>query len=220
MMKLHDIEFIRLLPEFMRDDPANIGLAKAMDNIFKSFTDYGKQLSIWTAVDELPERDLDKLAWELNLTWYEQNADIDTKRKLIKNHVEIRRQLGTGWAVEQVISAYFGTGYIEEWFEYGGQPGYFRVISLNPQITDRDVDKFLRVLNKVKRASAHLDDIIIGLSGKTSLNIGMSTQVVENITCQTVFDTQIDGWEGELNIGMSTQVVEIINVTTARMGEE
>lgn len=212
-MKLQDMEFIKLLPEFMRDDPANAGLAKAMDNIFKSFADYGKQLSIWTAVDELPERDLDKLAWELNLTWYEQNADIDTKRKLIKNHVEIRRQLGTGWAVEQVISAYFGTGYIEEWFEYGGQPGYFKVVSSNPSITNENLDKFLRVLSKIKRASAHLQGVYIGLSGKSTVNAGVAVREVTRISTRAKYGDEINGWKSEVNAGVAVREIEKIAVS-------
>ncbi len=40
---------------------------------------------------------------------------------------------GTPYAVEQVIQTYFGDGEVSEWFEYGGQPGMFKVVTTNNQ---------------------------------------------------------------------------------------
>lgn len=180
-MKLQDIEFIKLLPEFMRNDSANIGLSKAVDNLIKYLASYGPKLSIWTAIDELDEYELDKLAWDLNLTWYDQNTDISVKRKLIKDYVGIKSQLGTCWAINQVISTYFGDGYVQEWFEYNGTPGYFKVISSNPYVKKEDLSKFIKILNKIKRASSHLESIDIGLSGKSTINHGVAIREIEHI---------------------------------------
>lgn len=213
-MKLENIHFIDLLPAFMRDDLAVQGLAKSVDELIQTMAGYGKKLSIWTDIDGLEEADLDEIAYEENLVWYEQNAPIETKRDLIRNFSEIKSQLGTCWAVEQVISAYFGSGYVEEWFEYGGDPGYFRVISSNPRITNEDVDKFLRILKKVKRASAHLDGILIGLTGKAYLNIGSGVQVIDRIEATTVFDEKIEGFEGQINFGSGTHVIDRIEAVT------
>ncbi|MCB6992887.1 phage tail protein I [bacterium 210820-DFI.6.37] len=206
-MKLKDIELIRLLPEFMRKDSANIGLAKGFDQIIKMYAKYGEHLSIWTAIDELTEAELDELAWEFNVTWYEYSSDLETKRKLIKNSTEVKRNLGTGWAVERVISTYFGEGRIEEWFEYGGRPGYFKVISSNPTITQENLDKFLRVLEKVKRKSAHLEGICVGLSGKNYLNVGIGCREAEVITIRPERGS-VEGWENGLLMGAAARDTE------------
>lgn len=173
-MKLKDIKMINLLPVFMRNDKANIGLAAGVDEIVKMFADYADNMSTWAAIDNMTEAELDELAWELNISWYEQGANIAIKRKLIKESDEIQCKLGTKWAVEQIITTYFGTGDISEWFEYGGEAGHFRVESSNPSVTNENLDKFLRILNKVKRKSSQLDGIVINLAGEMPLHMGIA----------------------------------------------
>ena len=72
-----------------------------------------------------------------------------------------------------VIKTYFGDGYIKEWFEYDGEPGHFTVYSSNPSLTDERLTEFLMLLDKVKRASAKLDDIVITLGGQMNLSAGV-----------------------------------------------
>ena len=171
-MKLSDIEFLRLLPSFMWEDMAVIGLSKAMDNLVPSLEDNMRLLTTWNHIDELPEAELDDLAVELNVLWYDKSATIYTKRDLIKNCMEVYRHLGTKWAVESVVRSYFGDGYISEWFEYGGEPGHFRVYSTNPGMSDATMDEFMVLLNKIKRASAILDGIYLSLTGQMNLFAG------------------------------------------------
>ena len=171
-MNLSDLEFIRLLPEFMKGDDAVKGLAKGIDAIVPDLAASLSVLSTWDHIDELSEAELDALAWELNITWYDTGADIGVKRELIKNSDMVYRHLGTKWAVENVISTYFGEGYIEEWFQYGGDPGHFRVYSTNPTVNESKFAEFLNLLSKVKRASAKLDGVFITLTGQMNMYAG------------------------------------------------
>lgn len=171
-MKLSDIEFIRLLPQFMREDLAVKGLAAGIDEIVPGLSASLSILSTWDHIDELPESELDALAWELDIVWYDVGASIDTKRDLIHNCMQVHRSLGTKWAVESVIESYFGDGYLSEWFEYNGDPMHFRVYSNNPSLTSERLTEFLNLLEKVKRASAVLDGIYITLTGQMNLYAG------------------------------------------------
>lgn len=173
-MKLTDIEFIKLLPQFMREDKANQGLAAAIDEIVPQLARSVELLSTWDHIDELSEAELDELAWELNILWYDHGADISVKRELVKNSDKVYQRLGTKWAVENVINSYFGEGHVEEWFEYGGEPGHFRVSSPNPSLNAESFDAFINLLNKVKRASAKLDGVFITLAGQVSMAAGMA----------------------------------------------
>lgn len=173
-MKLTDIEFIKLLPQFMREDKANQGLAAAIDEIVPQLARSVELLSTWDHIDELSEAELDELAWELNILWYDMGADISVKRELVKNSDKVYQRLGTKWAVESVINSYFGEGHVEEWFEYGGEPGHFRVSSPNPSLNAESFDAFINLLNKVKRASAKLDGVFITLAGQVSMAAGMA----------------------------------------------
>ena len=168
-MKLNDIEFSLLLPQFMQDDSAVRGLSAAIDSIVPQLYASIELLPTWDCLDYLSSDDLDALAWELNILWYDSGADIAVKRELIRNSDKVYSHLGTKWAVENVIKTYFGDGYIMEWFEYDGTPGHFRVYSANPTINNERLTEFLNILENVKRASAKLDGITITLSADLSL---------------------------------------------------
>ena len=173
-MKLGDLDFKRLLPAFMRDDGAVTGLSLALNDIVPQLDSSIQTLSTWDSIDLLSEDELDDLAWELNILWYDTGANIDIKRDVIKNSDLVYRRLGTKWAVESVIKSYFGDGYITEWFEYGGQPGRFRVYTANPSVSEERYGEFLNLLEKVKRASAKFNGLYITLTGQMPLYAGMA----------------------------------------------
>ncbi|MFR8038622.1 MAG: phage tail protein [Anaerovoracaceae bacterium] len=206
-MKLKDIEMQNLLPEFMQDDECNEALSEGVNRVIQMFARAGDHFSLWTVIDDLTEWELDKFAWEKDMTWYDYSADIETKRRLIKNSSEVKRNLGTPWAVEEVITAYFGTGFVWEWFEYNGEPGYFRVVSSNPAITNENIERFLAILNKIKRKSAHLEAIYIGLSGKSYLRTGAGFRETEIINVHPRRG-EINGWKGTMYAGAGGRDIE------------
>ena len=176
MMDVRDVDLIRLLPAYMRKDKFNIGLAKALSIQLQKTAVRMELLSIWDHVDELPEALLDELAWSLHIDWYDKGAELGVKRALVKNSDLVHMRLGTPWAVEQVISDYFGHGEMREWWEYNGDPHHFKILSTNPRITNDDIDRFLRILNVVKRASSWLDAILITLTGEMYLYAGTAVR--------------------------------------------
>lgn len=177
-MKLNDLEFIRLLPQFMRDDAAVKGLAAGIDAIIPDLAAMIDTLTTWDHIDKLSESELDELAWELNIPWYDIGASLAIKREVIKSSDQIYAKLGTKWAVEYVIQTYFGSGYVSEWWEYGGDPGRFQIHSSNPSLNNERFAEFLNLLDKVKRASAKLDRVVISLSGELPLYVGVALHEV------------------------------------------
>lgn len=122
----------------------HLGLSFATDAIVQKLHSSAQLLTTWDKIDELPEGELDRLAEELHITWYLKSEPIDVKRNLVKNSDQVYQKLGTKWAVENVIHTYFGDGYIQEWFQYEGEPGHFRIFSANPSITDERLMQFWR----------------------------------------------------------------------------
>lgn len=182
MMKLNNLDFIKLLPKFMRNDKAVQGLAAAINGIIPDLAAAARKLSTWDCLDELSVAELDELAWELNIPWYDASASIQVKREVIKNSDIVHQTLGTKWAVENVIATYFGDGSIEEWFEYGGEPGHFRVLSSNPSLNNERLTDFLTLLDKIKRASAKLDGISITLDAELVMSAGVALHEVSQET--------------------------------------
>ena len=69
--------------------------------------------------------------------------------------------MGTPAAVNRIIETIFETGYIEEWYEYDGEPHHFRAyVGDGGEVGPGELEEFRRVLSSVKRLSSWLDDII------------------------------------------------------------
>lgn len=188
-MKLQDMEFKRLLPYFMQGDLAVLGLSAGLDDIIQDFDSRFQTLTTWDRINEMGDAELDELAWELNIFWYRKDIPVEIKRKLVLDSDKVYMRLGTKWAIENVIKAYFGDeSGISEWFEYGGEPGRFRVhINISGQaVSEADLVEFRRLVFLVKRKSAHLDDITIVTEMTTEPPIHIGTAM-----CGTVMETTL-----------------------------
>ncbi|MDO4321005.1 MAG: phage tail protein I [Lachnospiraceae bacterium] len=120
----------------------------------------GKRLSTirtWDKIDELNEAECDELAWELDIDWYDSTGmSLEDKRATIKLAQQIKRKRGTKWAVERLISAYFGEGYIMEWYEMEGTPFTFVALTTNTHITAENFGKFVEAVKAAKNERSHI----------------------------------------------------------------
>lgn len=173
-MRLQDIDILKLLPAWMREDNSIQAIASGCNKITKAIEARLRLLSRWNHLDQLSESELDAMAWDLNILWYDSTAPIKTKRAVIRNSDRVYAKLGTRYAVEQITTDYFGSGKVREWYEYGGKPYHFKVLSDNPELVSKNLSFFLSMLNIVKRRSAWLDAILICLTGEMSLCMGMA----------------------------------------------
>lgn len=175
-MKLHEAEILKLLPAWMQEDASNKGLAAGTDKVTRAITARAKLLSRWDKIDQLDEAELDELAWELRIQWYDSTAPIETKRAVIRNSDLVFSKLGTSYAVQQIVTDYFGSGEVREWNEYGGRPFHFKILSDNPELVNNNLELFLKLLRTVGRRSAWLDAILICLTGEMFLYSGMAVR--------------------------------------------
>lgn len=156
-MKVSELEFVRLLPAFMRDDEAAIALSKAMNRFIGEPSKRLKTIRVWDNIDNLTEAECDELAWELDVDWYDSTGmSLEEKQATLKIAQQIKRKRGTKWAVEQLISAYFGEGYIMEWYEMYGVPYTFVALTTNTHIIAQNYGKFVEAVKAAKNVRSHL----------------------------------------------------------------
>jgi len=172
-MRLSETDLMKLIPVFMKNDRAVQALVNGINPLIRAIAANIKKLRIWDQIDELSEAELDQLAWELDVDWYNYKADIATKRTIIKQSDLIHAKRGTKWAVEQLIKAYFGDGEVREWFEYGGEPYHFKVITSNPGVTQELAAQFKRAIDSSSNIRSWLDTILISLTGEMKLKYGL-----------------------------------------------
>lgn len=164
MIKLNGSRFTAAMPENLKEQPEVQAIAYAVGRQVEKLCARADSARTYAAIQSMPERVLDLLAVELRTPAYDENYSIKVKRALIEGSLLFYTQMGTPAAVERIIETIFGSGYISEWWEYGGSPYHFKAYTTNPAITSDDVEEFRRVLGSVKRLSAWLDEIILDLS--------------------------------------------------------
>ena len=121
-----------------------------------------ERIHVYTAIDSLPEDLLDVLAVQFKVDWYRDDYPAETKRRVIKTAMEVRRYCGTEWAVKQAISAIYPNSEIVEWYDYGGTPGHWRLrvnITENADISYYTIKRMEDLLGYARRCTAHLEGI-------------------------------------------------------------
>jgi phage tail P2-like protein len=161
MLDIYKIRLLDLLPPNLRQDPDIIAASKAVDDEFLLIVNEVKNCIIMPRIDELESTLVDLLAWERHVDFYDSSLPIETRRKLVNNSIRWHKRKGTPEAVEELITELFGEGQVEEWYEFDGEPYYFRVVTNNSEVTTEKAQEFIRALNSVKRNSAWLDNVII-----------------------------------------------------------
>lgn len=162
-MRLKDVDILKLCPAFMREDKTNQILSNGVNNIFHTWSTNLDRLPVINQLDKLSEAELDQLASDKNIFWYDYFADISVKRALIKNAKIVFNRLATVWAVESVTNDYLPKTELQEWFDYEGEPGYFRIVTNNTEILRTDIQTFLNILKGIKRHSVWLEHIMLRL---------------------------------------------------------
>lgn len=189
-MNLDEIDLSKLIPVFMRRDLDNLAIADILSTTLQPLAGQIARLSTWDQLSSLNTSDLDALAVELSIFWYDKTLSDEQKRLLIANSDKVYMHLGTKQAVLDVVTDIFGPAYIEEWFEYEGQPHYFRIqIESAASLTAENEAKLMQVLDIVKRKSQWLDGIQSRISQSFPLNLGMSVGI------HTLLEIVVNEWQ-------------------------
>lgn len=159
-MKLSNCKSEKMLPLFMRNDSFDVSLCRAMDKIVVDlWSRIQSNLRFWDYIDLMTEQQLDECAYEFGVYWYRFDSNIYQKREIIKSCRDVKRKLGTVWAVEYVLSIYFNDAKIVEYWNYNGQRKHFKIQTYNTATVNEDATAFLKILDKIKRKAAVLDYI-------------------------------------------------------------
>ena len=161
MIKLSGSRFTDIMPDNLASQVETQAFAYAVGRQIEKLCAYSDAARTYAAIATMPEWLLDYMAVELRTPSYDENYSLKTKRALIQGSLLFYTQMGTPAAVNRIIETIFETGYIEEWYEYDGDPHHFRAYEGDGgEVGPGELEEFRRVLSSVKRLSSWLDDII------------------------------------------------------------
>ena len=177
MIKYREGELLDLLPPVFKEDPDWVAFSYALKMGMQKLLEYADKTMMYAAIDDQPENILDYMATELRSPYYEESADIETKRSIIKKTIEWYLKAGTKASVEELIRTVIGSeGKLVEWpdFEGGpGTPGTFD-IETDALLTQDVYDKFLRIIESQKDLTSHLRRILVRRNAGTRIFVGLA----------------------------------------------
>lgn len=176
---LRDAQIADGLPHVLREQPWVMALSLAAAELHKRTMDYIDGSQIYTAIDTAAEAVLDALAVCWKIDWYDTRYDIDKKRRIVKTALTIRQTMGTVGAVRKQADAIYPGTVLEEWFQYGGTHGRFRLrvnvvtVEEQEQLHMMSLAEIERRLAAAKRFSAHLEEVEYYDAGGTATAYGV-----------------------------------------------
>lgn len=184
MMTFETVNLLALQPPSLRKDPVTAALCKAVQPEVNVLSQALQSLMIYTGIDSQPEEVLDELAKQWHIDWYDPEDSLEAKRKNIKVSLAVHRSKGTAYAIEQAVKASFGSAWVEEWFDYGGQPYHFRIFVSNPDVTAGKAVQFERMVEDIKNVRSYLEAIILLDMAGGSFFLGGAIYDSETVRCK------------------------------------
>lgn len=125
---LRDIPLAELLPPSIAVDGQFIAAANACDPRLVDVLDAAGLVSLWSRLDEIDEPLLSELARQLHVDFWEDGITAETRRNLIRESIAWHRIKGTRGAVVRMLEYLGYACEIDEWWQYDGEPWFFRVL--------------------------------------------------------------------------------------------
>lgn len=210
---LQDARISDGLPRILKNQDWVKAISEAMGTLHGQTMGFILQSQIYTELDKAPEEVLDALAANWKVDWYNTDWTIDQKRRTVISALTIRRRMGTKESVRlQIESIYPGT-ILEEWFDYGGEPGYYRmylnISDTGPGNTVELVtpEEIQNKLLTARRMSAHLESMsyMVRHQLKIHADVGRFPFQAKECgvpRCGTEWEPATVGWSDKTDVNM------------------
>ncbi|USG67456.1 phage tail protein I [Brevibacillus ruminantium] len=189
MTDIYSVALLDILPESLKKDRGVQALAEAITPEIQTISRAIAETVLLPRLDELPEDVVDLLAWQRHIDFYDTTLPLEKKRELVRYAGEAHKRKGTPWAVDQVVSAAFDDSVVSEWFEYGGEPYYFKVMTTDRITSEKKLAELIRAIHSVKNKRSRLESIAVRRDNRLELFIGGAVATMKISTIKPANDT-------------------------------
>lgn len=151
-----------ILPSSLSNDETISALSVAIGTELKAITQSINDILFYPNIENLSEELVDLLAEQFQVKFYDIfGLDLDKKRLLVKNSIMYNKRKGTKGVLQDMLKTlYDGVVEVEEWFDYGGSPFYFKIkIRMSKSIKEQDYKNLISIINSLKNVRSHLEGI-------------------------------------------------------------
>lgn len=212
MLSLQETHLLDILPPNLASDPIISNAAKAIDAELTAVTQLSRTVLILARIDELPEEVIDLLAKQFKVDFYDANTPLPRKRELVRTSIAWHRRKGTPYAVQQVVDTLIDGATVQEYWEYGGRPYFFRVGDIRgPLVSSRTVDATVRAIKVAKNTRSHLDGITFVRKPRATVRLSTASYVHKRIqvTPRTIGDSS---GRATIKIGATVRIFKEVKI--------
>lgn len=157
-----EVDISQLVPGFLLEDRQGRAMAKAMETGLRRCYEIIRQgMEIVLDIEQMPMWRLDEMAWELGCLYSYEETDIEKKRGWVRRAQELYGKYGTAEAIYQYLADYFPKAFVEENWEYGGEPYHFRV-TLEGGLDEKREKWARNTIEQVKNLRSVLEGFAVG----------------------------------------------------------
>lgn len=168
MIKIKDLKLLDIAAASTLNDANTLNIYKSIGIVLKELDDkYRNRLNLLESIDRMTNEELDLMFW----SYSEQvgNIDIDLKRKLLKKAIFSKTSKGTTGVLKKMCMELYEGFEIEEWFEYNGSPGKFKIKTRDESIIKNKYLELINTVNLHKNARSHLESVELKVVRNSSL---------------------------------------------------
>ena len=181
MIRLQDAELTDVLPYYIKSDIDVQAISYAYKMAMQKLLKFARLSRLYANIDELPSEIIDLMALETRAMYYDETADIQIRRNIVRNALTWRVKQGTGAAVKSLLETVFRSGKLTEWYESGGAPGTFSV-ETGEELGQESVHQFSRILEEIKPLRAHLVQVNVSRDIEQPFRLAVHARKTSNIT--------------------------------------
>ena len=190
MDKQKDSQLIKTLPSSISQDDRIQNLANAISNNMNVIEQIIPLDAIYANIDSIPKKLLDVLAWQFHADIYNDIADIEGKRALVKASIKYHRYKGTPYALMQAVTKVIPEAELLEWYEYQGNPYYFR-LKTGPIGSKQEVAELINALRDAKNVRSWLDCVVSTSQDRSTLFTGQRVKYKKKLYIYPASNTDL-----------------------------
>ena len=196
------------IPAVLAADERLSAARTALETLLAALSTDARQALFLPRLNLLTGAILDILANQYHVDFYDPNMTDEIKRRLIRDAIGWHRRKGTPSAVEEIARTMFNTAYVEEWFEYGGAPYFFRLvqdISSDDEDSDRGtINRLKAAVEESKNTRSWLEIIIFDIAHHDTIEpVDLTPQLDLALDSHDWYDyrRQVETFNGDLDFG-------------------
>jgi Phage tail protein (Tail_P2_I) len=136
---------------------------------------------------------------------------VEQKRALIDRALLVHQLKGTPAAIEEVAAIFFKNAKVREWFEYGGNPYFFKIETDETFKNESEIARLFRLIEVTKNKRSRLEGVWFKGSGGFSLQAVQNQQNTNHIHLQLIAGVSVAGkWPVITTLGrLVEQTIEL-----------